>query len=112
VKRKETEVYNPQAHVRIPNWLTFYDSSSTGNLTNGIHALPILQTGKLLWDGCLGKPVSFGCIVMNAADSEYLYQWADIGTPVAIHGVTPPSLLQYDNLAEAQMTNGSTSGDK
>jgi hypothetical protein len=46
--------------------------------------------------------VSFGCIVMSVQDSDFLYKWADIGTPVVIHGTTPPSPLNYDNLVEAQ----------
>lgn len=105
VKGKEPEVYNTQAHVRIPNWLTLFDSGTSSGMSNGIHALPILQNGKLLWGGCLGKPASLGCIVMNPMDSEFLYQWVDIGTPVAIHGSTPSSALHYDSLVEAQQVN-------
>jgi hypothetical protein len=105
VKGKEAEVYNTQACVRIPNWLTLFDAGKTGNLSNAIHALPILPNGRLLWDGYLGKPASLGCVVMNPKDSEFLYQWADIGTPVAIHGATPPSTLRYDSLEEAQQVN-------
>ena len=57
-----------------------------------------------MWDGYLGKPVSFGCIVMSVKDSAFIYQWADVGTPVVIHGTTPPSPLNYDNLVQAQKT--------
>ena len=105
VKGKEPEVYNTLARVRIPNWLTLFDTGTSSGMSNGIHALPILQNGKLLWDGCLGKPASLGCIVMSPKDSELLYQWVDIGTPVAIHGATPPSTLHYDSLVEAQQVN-------
>jgi lipoprotein-anchoring transpeptidase ErfK/SrfK len=104
VLAREDEACNELAHVRMPNWLTLYDltDTSAGAASNGIHALPILQSGKRLWAGYLGKPVSFGCIVMSVTDSEFLYPWADLGTPVVIYGGTPPSSLHYDNLVEAQ----------
>jgi lipoprotein-anchoring transpeptidase ErfK/SrfK len=106
VLSKEDEAYNSLAHVRMPNWLTIYDLAEPGSTSNGIHALPILQSGKRLWDGYLGKPVSFGCIVMGIKDSAFIYQWADVGTPVVIHGTTPPSSLNYDNLVQAQKVAG------
>jgi lipoprotein-anchoring transpeptidase ErfK/SrfK len=107
VLSKEDEAYNTLAHVHMPNWLTIYDLAEPGSTSNGIHALPILQSGKRLWDGYLGKPVSFGCIVMGIKDSAFIYGWADVGTPVVIHGTTPPSPLNYDNLVQAQKTTSS-----
>ena len=49
-----------------------------------IHALPILN-GTTLWGGLLGSPVSYGCVVLDTANAEALFNWADIGTPVEIH---------------------------
>ena len=105
VENKSDEAYNTLAHVRMPNWMTIYALDDPGSVSNGIHALPILQSGKRLWSGYLGKPVSFGCIVMNVQDSDFLYHWADVGTPIVIHGITPSSALNYDNLVEAQKVN-------
>lgn len=102
VQDKVDEAYNTLAHVRMPNWLSIYELAEPGSTSNGIHALPILQSGKRLWDGYLGQPVSFGCIVMGVKDSAFIYEWADAGTPVVIYGTTPPSTLNYDNLVEAQ----------
>jgi lipoprotein-anchoring transpeptidase ErfK/SrfK len=65
----------------MPNWLGIYYS---GNLENGIHALPILSNGVQLWGGFLGSPISFGCVVLGVYESQLLYEWADIGTPVEI----------------------------
>jgi hypothetical protein len=107
VQEKVDNAYNKLAHIIMPNWLSIYDIGDPGNsLTNGIHALPVLGGGSRLWAGYLGHPVSFGCIVMGIQDSETLYRWAQLGTPVLIYGTTPPSSLTYDNLIEAQKTVG------
>jgi LysM repeat protein len=103
VQEKVDDAYNKLAHIRMPNWLSIYDIGDPGNsLTNGIHALPVLGGGRRLWSGYLGRPVSFGCIVMGIEDSDKLYRWAQLGTPVLVYGKTPPSSLTYDNLIEAQ----------
>jgi hypothetical protein len=97
------EAYNKLARIKMPNWLSIYDIGEPGeSLTNGIHALPVLGGGRRLWEGYLGTPVSFGCVVMGIEDSDALYRWAALGTPVVIHGKTPPSPFTYDDLIEAQ----------
>ncbi len=97
------EAYNKLARIKMPNWLSIYDIGEPGeSLTNGIHALPVLGGGRRLWEGFLGTPVSFGCVVMGIEDSDALYRWAALGTPVVIYGNTPPSPFTYDDLIEAQ----------
>jgi lipoprotein-anchoring transpeptidase ErfK/SrfK len=103
VQERVDEAYNKLAHISMPNWLSIYDLGEPGeSLTNGIHALPVLGGGRRLWSGWLGKPVSFGCVVMGIEDSAALYKWVQLGTPVVIYGQTPPSPLNYDDLIEAQ----------
>jgi hypothetical protein len=105
VQEKVDSAYNKLAHIQMPNWLSIYDIGDPGNsLTNGIHALPILGGGGRLWAGYLGHPVSFGCIVMGIEDSDKLYHWVQVGTPVLVSGTTPSSTLTYDNLIEAEST--------
>lgn len=65
----------------MPHWLGIYWAGST---ENGIHALPVWPNGHTLWAGYLGRPISFGCIVLGAYDAQLLYNWAAIGTPVSI----------------------------
>jgi LysM repeat protein len=67
--------------LQMPHWLGIYWS---GPLENGIHALPILSNGERLWEGYLGTPVSFGCIILDTSEARLLYEWAEIGTPVVI----------------------------
>ncbi len=78
---KIPNAYGSTWNIWMPNWMGIYYS---GTLENGIHALPILPSGATLWDGFLGTPISFGCVVLGTYNSQQLYDWADIGTPVEI----------------------------
>jgi lipoprotein-anchoring transpeptidase ErfK/SrfK len=78
---KIPNAYGETWNIWMPNWLGIYWA---GSLQNGIHALPILPNGAQLWAGYLGTPISFGCIVIGADESQLLYDWAEIGTPVDI----------------------------
>lgn len=81
VLNKIPNAYGATWNIWMPNWLGIYWS---GSLQNGIHALPILPNGGQLWAGYLGIPISYGCVVLGAYESQLLYNWAEIGTPVEI----------------------------
>lgn len=81
VQSKIPNAYGSTWNIWMPNWLGIYWSHG---LENGIHALPILSNGATLWEGFLGRPVSYGCVVLGTYDSQLLYDWAEIGTPVEI----------------------------
>jgi LysM repeat protein len=78
---KIPNAYGSTWNIWMPNWLGIYYS---GNLENGIHALPILSNGSRLWEGYLGRPISYGCVVLGTAESQMLYDWVEIGTVVEI----------------------------
>ncbi len=78
---KIPNAYGATWDLWMPNWLGIYWS---GSLENGIHALPILSNGTQLWAGYLGTPISFGCVVLGVAESQILYDWVEVGTPVDI----------------------------
>jgi lipoprotein-anchoring transpeptidase ErfK/SrfK len=65
----------------MPDWLGIY---RVGTIENGIHALPVLTDGNVLWGDALGTPSSHGCVVLKPEDAHRLYDWADIGTQVEI----------------------------
>jgi lipoprotein-anchoring transpeptidase ErfK/SrfK len=81
VQSKIPNAYGSTWDIWMPNWLGIYYA---GGLENGIHALPILPNGATLWAGYLGTPISYGCVVLDTYDSQLLYDWAEIGTPVKI----------------------------
>lgn len=81
VQSKIPNAYGSTWNIWMPSWLGIYWS---GGLENGIHALPILPNGATLWEGYLGRPVSYGCVVLGTYEAQLLYDWAEIGTPVEI----------------------------
>jgi lipoprotein-anchoring transpeptidase ErfK/SrfK len=81
VQSKIPNAYGSTWNIWMPDWLGIYWS---GGLENGIHALPILPNGATLWEGFLGRPISYGCIVLGTYNAQILYDWAEMGTPVEI----------------------------
>ncbi len=81
VQSKFPNAYGATWNIWMPNWLGIYWA---GGLENGIHALPILPNGATLWAGFLGRPISYGCVVLGSYEAKILYDWAEIGTPVEI----------------------------
>jgi lipoprotein-anchoring transpeptidase ErfK/SrfK len=81
VQSKIPNAYGSTWNIWMPSWLGIYWS---GGLENGIHALPILPNGATLWAGFLGRPISYGCVVLGSYEAQLLYDWAEIGTPVEI----------------------------
>jgi LysM repeat protein len=81
VQSKIPNAYGAAWNIWMPHWLGIYWAGST---ENGIHALPILSNGQTLWAGYLGRPVSYGCVVLGTQEAALLYNWAEIGTPVSI----------------------------
>lgn len=81
VQSKVPNAYGSTWDIWMPHWLGIYWAGST---ENGIHALPILSNGQTLWAGYLGRPVSYGCIVLGSLEAELLYNWVDVGTPVTV----------------------------
>jgi tetratricopeptide (TPR) repeat protein len=78
---KLPEAYGSAWDLRMPYWLGIYWAGGT---ENGIHGLPILSNGQVLWAGYLGQPISYGCIVLDTWAAKQLYDWAAVGTEVII----------------------------
>lgn len=43
------------------------------------------------WHNNFGFPMSHGCINMRIEDAGVLFNWAEVGTPVVVTGITPKS---------------------
>ncbi len=79
---KEEEAYASSWDLWMPHFMGIYRSGP--DFTNGIHALPTLSSGARLWEGYLGRPVSYGCIVLGLDEAAALYEWTELGTLVVI----------------------------
>jgi len=53
-------------------------------LVNGFHGNVILANGRLLGDGNVGFPATYGCVMSEQEEAEALYDWAEVGTVVEI----------------------------
>jgi lipoprotein-anchoring transpeptidase ErfK/SrfK len=79
---KEENAYASSWDLWMPHFMGIYRSGP--DFTNGIHALPTLSSGVRLWEGYLGSPVSYGCIVIGLDEATALYDWTELGTLVVI----------------------------
>jgi len=79
---KDPKAYASQWDLWMPYFIGVYVAG--GSVTNGFHELPILANGQRLWAGSLGRPASFGCIILGIPQAETLYAWAEIGVVVVI----------------------------
>ncbi|MGB9521880.1 MAG: L,D-transpeptidase family protein, partial [Anaerolineales bacterium] len=82
VQTHKANAYASVWDLYMPNFLGIYEAWP--GFMNGIHGLPMLSNGTRLWANVLGKPASYGCIILDMNDSKFLYQWADNGVVVEI----------------------------
>jgi len=43
-----------------------------------------MADGRILWEGYLGQPVCYGCIILSTENARRLYNGAEVGTAVDI----------------------------
>ncbi len=84
----------PKGHYSIINkrlkawspyglWMPYWMGLGTGKF--GLHELPIWPNGYREGEDHLGIPVSHGCIRLGIGPAEFLYNWAEVRTPVFIY---------------------------
>ena len=83
----QVQTHKPNAYASVwdlhmPNFLGIYEAWP--GFMNGIHGLPTLSNGQRLWGNILGRPASYGCIILDMKPSEWLYEWAEDGVIVEI----------------------------
>lgn len=73
---KESDAFSDGLGFAMPYWLGF---AWIGDQEDGIHGLPVLEDGTVLWGDELGTPITTGCIVLSTTDAQKLFDWADVG---------------------------------
>lgn len=76
------DAYASNWDLWMPHFLGIYEAWP--GFMNGLHGLPLLSSGVRLWGGTLGRPASYGCIILDLDDAEMIYEWAEDGVVVEI----------------------------
>lgn len=82
VKSHYLNAYASNWDLYMPHFLGIYDA--VPGFENGFHGLPLLSNGVRLWGNVLGRPASYGCIILTLEAAERLYEWAEEGVVVEI----------------------------
>ncbi|MDD5370487.1 MAG: L,D-transpeptidase/peptidoglycan binding protein, partial [Anaerolineaceae bacterium] len=82
VQTHEINAYADNWDLWMPHWMGIYEAWP--GFMNGIHGLPMLSNGVRLWKNVLGRPASYGCIILDLPEAEWLYGWAENGVVVEI----------------------------
>lgn len=83
VQTHEESAYASIWNLYMPHFMGIYQASS--DFWNGFHGLPTAANGNvLMWADRLGRPASYGCIILDLDEGETLYNWADDGVVVEI----------------------------
>ncbi len=83
----QVQTHEPNAYASVwdlwmPYFLGIYEAWP--GFMNGFHGLPSRNGGQILWANSLGRRTSFGCIILDLPDAEWLYNWAEDGVVVEI----------------------------
>jgi LysM repeat protein len=82
VQTHELNAYASAWDLWMPHFMGIYEAWP--GFMNGLHGLPTLSSGYILWADILGSPASYGCIILDLPDAETLYGWAEQGVVVEI----------------------------
>ncbi len=82
IQSHDKRAYAGNWNLWMPNFMGIYEA--VPGFMNGIHGLPTLSNGNLLWAGYIGRPITYGCILLSLENAESLYNWAEEGVVVEI----------------------------
>ncbi len=82
IQTHENPAYASAWDLWMPHFMGIYEAWP--GFMNGFHGLPTLSSGVTLWRDILGSPASYGCIILDLPDGEWLYNWAEEGVVVEI----------------------------
>ena len=68
----------------MPYFMGIYQPVPTADFMNGFHGFPTRDGYTLLWTGDLGRPVTYGCVLVSTENAEQLFGWAEQGVIVEI----------------------------
>ena len=84
IQSHEAEAYASNWDLYMPNFMGIYRPVPSSDFMNGFHGFPNRDGFNLLWTGDLGRPVTYGCILLSSENAQTLYGWAEDGVVVEI----------------------------
>ncbi len=95
VSTAKSGYYTPRGKTSVSAKLLYHDykwSFGIGNPNNyfvpnvkwNLRIYDHIYIHWAYWHNNFGNPMSHGCINMNATNSEWIYNWSEVGTPVNI----------------------------
>ncbi len=82
VQSRERNGYAGNWNLWMPYFMGIYDA--VPGFTNGFHGFPTRNGYGILWESALGRPVTYGCILISTQNAAALYEWAEDGVVVEI----------------------------
>jgi LysM repeat protein len=82
IQTHEKLAYASVWDLYMPNFIGIYEAWP--GFMNGIHGLPTLSNGQRLWANVLGRPASYGCIILDLPASDAVFEWAEQGVVIEI----------------------------
>ena len=85
----QVQSHEPNAYASIwdlwmPNFIGIYRPAPNNDFMNGFHGFPTRNGSNLLWTNSLGRPVTYGCILVSNDNVRLLYDWAEEGVVVDV----------------------------
>lgn len=85
IRSHEINAYAAQWNLYMPHFMGVYNPGPNAGVMNGFHGFPTdANGGYLLWTNNLGRPATYGCILLSLENAEILYNWAEEGVIVEI----------------------------
>jgi LysM repeat protein len=84
IQSHEANAYAANWNLWMPNFMGIYRPAPNVEFMNGFHGFPTRGGSQLLWTSSLGRPVTYGCILISTENAALLYAWAEEGVVVEI----------------------------
>lgn len=84
IQTHEENAYANQWDLYMPYFMGIYRPGPDGQVMNGFHGFPSRDRKQLLWTKNLGRPVTYGCILLSTENAKTLFDWADEGVIVEV----------------------------
>ena len=84
IQTHEPMAYAANWDLYMPSFMGIYRPVPDQAFMNGFHGFPSRDKKQILWTRNLGKPITYGCILIDSKNAKLLYDWAEEGVVVEI----------------------------